>query len=75
MAITKEELESILVTKGDVEKISSISYDGNSLLTRIPVDIAKEMEFKKGTKIMWIIKEGKLVLEILKHGKNKKNLA
>ena len=58
MAITKEELDELIEPKGDIEKLSSISSDGKTLLTRIPKDIIDELKMKKGEKLQWVLNKG-----------------
>ena len=53
MAITEEELNELVEPKGDIEKISSISSDGKTFVTRIPKDLVEELGIKKGDKLMW----------------------
>ena len=64
MAITKEELEEIIKPDAKLEKITTISSDGFSLSTRIPVEIIQELDIKKGQKIRWTIEENKLRIKI-----------
>lgn len=58
MAITKEQLNEIIEPKADLEKVTTISSDGQKLVMRIPKDIEEELEVKKGDKMRWLIKEG-----------------
>ena len=58
MAITEEELDKLIEPKGDIEKLSSISSDGKTLVTRIPKDIALELGVKKGDKFEWVLDKG-----------------
>ena len=53
--VKKEELDKLLEVKGDIEKITTISSDGKNLLTRLPIDIVKELKIKKGNKIRWFV--------------------
>ena len=46
--------------KKAVEKKSKISFDGHSLLTRIPKVIEKEAGLKKGDHLLWNVKGKKL---------------
>ena len=54
MAITKEALDELIEPKGDIEKVSSVGFDGRALLTRIPKDLAEELGIKKGDKLTWV---------------------
>ena len=56
MAITKEELKELIEPKADIEKISTISSDGKSFLTRIPKEIVEYLKLRKGKAIRWIVK-------------------
>lgn len=58
MAITEEDLDKLIEPKGDIEKLSSISSDGKTLVTRIPKDIALELGVKKGDKFEWTLDKG-----------------
>lgn len=66
MAISEKELDSLIEVKGDIEKVSTISSDGRSFLTRIPKEIAEELKLKKGSKLSWFVKlkEKKIILVI-----------
>ncbi len=66
MAITKEELNELIEPKGDIEKLSSISSDGKTLVTRIPKDIVDELNIKKGEKFQWVLnkKENQISLSL-----------
>ncbi len=55
MVITKEELEEIVDSSFTLEEFSSVSSDGRALLTRIPQNIHKELNIKKGDKLKWFI--------------------
>jgi antitoxin component of MazEF toxin-antitoxin module len=64
MPITKEELEELIEPKADIEKISTISSDGKTFVTRIPKEIIEELEIKKGNKIRWLIDKKNKELKI-----------
>lgn len=51
MAITEDELKELIEPKAKLEKVSTISSDGKTSLTRIPKDIVDELEIKKGNKL------------------------
>lgn len=56
MTITEEELQAILKEpKADIEKITTLSYDGRNLLVRIPKEIVDFLQLKKGEQLKWII--------------------
>ena len=56
MAITKEELDNLIKEpNADIEKITTISDDGKSLLTRIPKEIVFFLKLKKGNKLRWLV--------------------
>lgn len=50
-----------------IEKTSKLSDDGTNLLTRIPKAIEKKAKLKKGDKLLWKAKDGKV--EAKKDGK------
>ncbi len=68
MAITKEELKEMIEPKADIEKVSTISSDGKTSLTRIPKDIVEELDIKKGDKLRWLVdpKEKRIELKLEK---------
>lgn len=73
MAVTEEKLKEIIEPKADIEKLSTISSDGERLLTRIPKDIEQELNLKKGYRIRWLVKEGSNEITInLEDGSKKK---
>ncbi|MBI4017239.1 MAG: hypothetical protein HY363_06125, partial [Candidatus Aenigmarchaeota archaeon] len=41
--------------KADIEKITSLSYDGRNLLVRIPKEIVDFLQLKKGEQLKWIV--------------------
>lgn len=53
--ITKKELDKLIEPRGDIEEIRSISWDGSSYLTRIPINIARELGIKKSDNLVWIL--------------------
>jgi len=54
--------------KADIEKVSTISSDGKTSLTRIPKDIVEELDIKKGDKLRWLVdpKEKRIELKLEK---------
>ena len=64
--VKREELDELLRINPDIEKVSKISSDGGTLVTRIPKEIAKELKIVKGKKIRWFVdvKNKKIKLEI-----------
>ncbi len=57
MPITKEELKDLIKEpNADIEKITTLSYDGKSMLTRIPKEIVSFLGLKKGNKLKWLVK-------------------
>ncbi|MCK4650077.1 hypothetical protein KAT36_02490 [Candidatus Pacearchaeota archaeon] len=64
--VKKEDLDKLLEINADIEKISKISSDGKTLLTRIPKEIIKELKVNKSQKIRWFVdvKTRKINLEI-----------
>ncbi len=53
MTITKEELREMIEKEEDIEKVSSVSSDGKSLMIRIPKQIANELDIKAGSEVQW----------------------
>ncbi len=72
MVIKEDELKELMQPKADIEKISTLSWDGNNLLTRIPKDIKQELGLEKGNKLRWLVKvkENEITLK-LEDGKTK----
>ncbi|KKM67837.1 hypothetical protein LCGC14_1467110 [marine sediment metagenome] len=71
MPITEEELDKIIKTDYNIEKVSNICSDGKNLLTRIPKEVADFLNLeKKKCKIKWLIdvKTKQLKVEIIKDG-------
>ena len=66
MVIKEKELDKLLEVRADIEKVSTISSDGKTFLTRIPKEIIETLKLKKGGKLKWIvdIKNKKIELEI-----------
>ena len=74
MAITEEELDELIKTpKADIEKITKISSDGKTLITRIPKKIEENLGIEKGDRFRWLVDKEKINLDIIKEdGNNKK---
>ena len=67
MSITKSELNDLIKIQSRIEKITTLSYDGKNLLTRVPKEIKDYLLLKKGDKFRWIIDDNKKILiEFLK---------
>lgn len=61
MGITEKELKKIISITGDIERISTLSYDGKNLLSRIPKEICDFLDLKKGNKMHWLVNENKQI--------------
>ena len=59
MVITEKELGEIILPESHIEKITTISSDGQKLVVRIPKDIEDEMGIKKGNRFRWLLEEDK----------------
>lgn len=64
--VSKDELDELLKINADIEKISKISSDGKTLVTRIPKKVAEGLHITKGKKIRWFVnlKDKKINLEV-----------
>lgn len=62
MAITEEELKKLIEVQSRIEKITTLSYDGKNLLTRIPREIKNYLMLKRGDKFRWIVDNNKKML-------------
>lgn len=66
MAITKDELRSLISFRADIEKVSTLSSDGKNLLTRIPKQIKESLNLKKGDKLRWLVDStGNIKIELV----------
>ncbi len=75
MTITKEELKELVTPSADIEKISSVSSDGENLLTRIPKDVARELKISKGDKLRWLVKvKSNEIILIIEDGRKKEKI-
>lgn len=73
MAITKEELEKLILIEPNVEKVSTVSSDGKNLLTRIPKEVKDFVLLKKGDRLRFIVhNRDKISLEVLRQNEEKK---
>ena len=74
MAITEDELDKLIETpKADIEKITKISSDGKTLITRIPKNIEQNLGIEKGDRFRWLVDKEKINLDVIKEdGNNKK---
>jgi hypothetical protein len=65
MAITEEELKKLISIQSQIEKITTLSFDGKNLLTRVPKVIQDYLKLKRGNKLRWIVdNDNKIILEI-----------
>lgn len=62
MAITEEELKKLIEVQPRIEKITTLSFDGKNLLTRVPKEIKDYLGLKKGGKFRWIVDNNKKIL-------------
>lgn len=75
MAITHDELKELIShPKADIEKLTTLSDDGKSILTRVPREIVSFLKLKKGDKFKWLVdsEKGKISLEVYDVSKEKK---
>ena len=62
MAITEDELKKLIEVQSKIEKITTLSYDGKNLLTRIPREIKAYLGLRKGDKFRWIVDNNKKMM-------------
>ena len=62
MAITEEELKKLIEVQSRIEKITTLSFDGKNLLTRIPREIKDYLMLKKSDKFRWTVDNNKKIL-------------
>ena len=55
MPIKEEDLKALIDLEYRKVKLTKVSYDGKTLSTRIPKEIAEELEIEKGYNIKWTI--------------------
>jgi bifunctional DNA-binding transcriptional regulator/antitoxin component of YhaV-PrlF toxin-antitoxin module len=60
MSISEKQLRELIKDEAEIERVSSVSSDGRNLLTRIPKEIRDRLDIKKGNKIRWALKKGKI---------------
>ena len=75
MPISEEELKELTKQpNANIEKLTTLSDDGKSLLTRIPKEITDFLKLKKRDKLKWLvdIEKGKISLEVYDVSKEKK---
>lgn len=75
MAITPKELNQIISTQADIEKITKVSSDSKNLLTRIPKEISHFFHITKHHSLRWNvdIKNKEITLQVLDEKDKKKN--
>ena len=61
MAITEKELKELIEIKASLEKITTASFDGKNLLTRIPKDACEFLGIRKGRKLKWLVNDKKKI--------------
>lgn len=71
MVITEDELKKLIEPNADLVEISTISSDGRTFLTRIPKEVAEDLNITKGDKFKWLVKDKtkEIKLELFKHEK------
>ena len=62
MVITEEELKKLIEIQSRIEKITTLSFDGKNLLTRIPREIRDYLSLKKKGKFRWIVDTNKKIM-------------
>lgn len=53
--ITEDELKKLIEVKSGIDKVTTLSFDGKNLLTRVPGVIEDYLSLKKGDKFRWIV--------------------
>ncbi len=71
MPITEEELKEIIKTKVNIERVTTISSDGKTLITRIPKEVVEYLKIEKGDKLRWLV-DKEIRLELIKENESKK---
>ncbi len=75
MGISEDELKELIShPKANIEKLTTLSDDGKSILTRVPKEIVSFLKLKKGDKFKWLVdaKNGEILLEVYDVSKKKK---
>jgi len=62
MAITEEELKKLIEVQSRIEKVTTLSFDGKNLLTRIPREIRDYLMLKKSDKFRWTVDNNKKIV-------------
>lgn len=63
MVISKEELRKLIEVRPQIDKLSTLSYDGKNLLIRIPKEIKDHFNLKKGCKLRWVVNNDQILIE------------
>jgi antitoxin component of MazEF toxin-antitoxin module len=64
--INEEDLRKLIEIRADIDKITTLSFDGKNLLTRIPKEIREFLKMKKGDKIRWLVdSDKKIILQVI----------
>lgn len=71
MPISEEELKELIEPKAKIERITTISTDGKTLVTRVPKEVVDYKKIEKGDKFRWLVNE-KIELELVKENDKKK---
>ena len=64
MPISEDELQDLIHPTAPIEKVSTISSDGKTFITRIPKIIVDELGVEKGDKLRWLAKEKSKKVEL-----------
>lgn len=73
MAISKNELESLIFIEPRVERVSTLSSDGKNLLTRIPKEVREFLGLSKGDKLRFMVQDrDKISIDVLRQNEKEK---